>query len=224
MCALDLLVQRSPKQRIWNPVTNTHHDFKMNFITLTIAHNRNLEMQEAYKKLLAPWLRYMRSKMGMTDYVWKGEYQKRGQVHYHLATNCYIPWSSVRWQWNTVQRRAGLLNEFARKYKHFNPPSTDIHSMVKVDDCLSYISKEMCKGMQNKIQTKGKIWDCNLELKRGRYSDMLTTDMEMLLDDALQHGFAEKIESDHCIILKTKNPLLFLNDRQKKDYFNHVKN
>lgn len=79
LSALDLLVQRSPTKRIFNPISESFHDFKMNFITLTVADGKNLEVKEAYDKLLRPWLRHMKKKQGLSDYVWKAEYQKRGQ-------------------------------------------------------------------------------------------------------------------------------------------------
>lgn len=222
MKALDLLVQRSPIQRIHNTVTGTDHDFKLNFITLTVANQKNMAMQDGHRLLLAPWIRYMRRKQGMKDYVWKGEYQRRGQIHYHVGTNCYIPWPTVRWQWNQNQRRAGLLDDFARKHRHYNPPSTDVHGMRNVQDCLSYIAKEMCKKNQNQITTKGKVWDCNRELKRDRYSDIITTDMEDLIDDAIQHGFAERIDTEHCTIVRTDNPLAFLTQKEKAQYQQHI--
>jgi len=222
LSALDLLVQKSPKRKIYNPISGSTHDFKLAFITLTIAERRNLELREAYDKLLRPFLRYMKKKQGMTEYVWKGEYQERGQVHYHVATNTFIPWNVIRWKWNDVQRRSRLLDDFARRYKHYDPNGTDIHAMQNVEDSLAYIAKEMCKNVQNTRVTKGKIWDCNVELKKKRFSSVASDHTISLIDDALQFGFATKIEAERCWIIKTKDPLAYLPGNDLKAYRNYI--
>ncbi len=222
LAALDILVQKSKERVIYNPVSRTKHDFKMSFITLTIASKVNLEVTEAYDKLLREWLRYMKRKMGMEKYVWKAEYQRRGQVHYHIATDNYIPWETIRWRWNQLQRRAGLLDEFASRFRHFNPNSTDVHSMQNVHDCLAYIGKEMCKDVQNQKVTKGKIWDCSTNLKIGRFSANAEWELFDNIDDAVQHGFATIIETDHCKIIKCKEPLKLIPEQHLSDYRIHI--
>jgi len=221
--ALDLMVQKSPTKRVINHVTGNEFDFKMNFVTLTLAEQRNVTASEAYDKCLREWLRYMKRKMGVRDYVWKAEFQSRGQIHYHVATNTYLPWEVVRWRWNQLQYRAGYLEGFRRKFRHINPNGTDVHHMSNVDDCLSYIAKEMCKGVQNQKSTVGKVWDCNRELKGNRFSAPTTAEFLAKVDDAIQHGFAEVIESDHCHIVKVKNPLLLLSASESADYQQFIK-
>lgn len=222
MCALDVLVQRSPTKQVWSPKSGEWYDYKLSFITLTIADQKNVSVATAYEKLLREWLRYMKRKQGLKDYVWKAEYQRRGQVHYHVGTNCYIPWETVRWRWNQLQYRAGMLDDFARRYKHTNPNSTDVHSMRNVADCYAYIGKEMCKGVQNQKTTKGKIWDCSTELKKGRFSAAANWELYDNIDDALQFGFATKEESEHCTIIKCRDPTLIIPKSDLADYDKHI--
>lgn len=194
----------------------------INFTTLTIASQKNLQVKEAYDNLLRPWLRYMKDKEGLRNYVWKAEYQKRGQVHYHIANDVYLDWKVVRWKWNQLQYRARLLDEFALKHGHFNPNSTDIHPAKNVHDALEYMAKEMCKDNQNQIKTKGKVWDCSENLKEGRFSCAMNEENEMMIDDAVQMGFAKKIESENCIIIKTNDPLKMLSNGQSALYRNYI--
>lgn len=221
MCALDILVQRASHRANQSSVPEPNRKMIMNFVTLTIAETQNLTVSESYQRLLRPWLRYMKQKAGMKDYVWKAEYQKRGQVHYHLATDVYLDWKVVRWKWNQLQRKEKMLDKFALKYGHFNPNGTDVHPMRSVNDCLSYIAKEMCKDTQNQKKTKGKVWDCSENLKIGRYSTELTESNEALIDDAIQHGFADPIESENCIVIKTPVPLRVLTETQRIEYAKH---
>lgn len=216
--ALDLLVQKSPQQRVKNHVSGNWHDFRLGFITLTIADQKNVTAEEAYKSCLREWLRHMKRKHAMTDYVWKAELQKRGQVHYHVATNAYIPWETVRWRWNQLQYRAGYLESFRRKYRHINPNSTDVHSIVKTDECFRYIGKELCKGIQNQKATVGKIWDCAAHLKGERFSAPTHAEFLARVDDAIQHGFAEVIEAERCHIVKCERPLELLTPHELAQY------
>lgn len=222
--ALDVMVQRADAAAAAAAEKfGTEKRLVMNFVTLTIAQKQNLSVSECYKKLLSKWLRYMKSKQGMTDYVWKAEYQKRGQVHYHVAVDKFIDWRVVRWKWNQLQRRERMLDDFAKKYGHFNPNSTDIHAMKSVVNCLDYIAKEMCKDIQNQKVTKGKVWDCSESLKRGRFSDELRQENMNLLDDALQHGFATEVKAENCVVVKLREPLKVLTENQRSQYFSHIK-
>lgn len=220
--ALDLLIQQADAKAAAAAKPGEEKRLSINFTTLTIASQKNLEVKEAYDKLLRPWLRYMKDKTGMKNYVWKAEYQARGQVHYHVANDIYLDWKVVRWKWNQLQRKERLLDDFALKHGHFNPNGTDIHPARNVNEALEYMAKEMCKDSQNQISTKGKVWDCSENLKQGRFSCEMTEFNEAIIDDALQNGFAQKIESDNCVIIKTKEPQKLLSSFQLSGYSNYI--
>lgn len=145
LSAIDILIQRNPTRKIWNPISETEHDFNINFTTLTISSNTLIGARRGYDELLSKWLRYMRDKYDLREYVWKAELQERGQLHYHVCGNQFIPWQVVRWKWNSLQKKAGLLNDYARQNGNFNPNSVDIHSVEKQEDILGYVSKEISK-------------------------------------------------------------------------------
>lgn len=216
--ALDILTQKSETHWVTNPYTERSMPFRMAFITLTIALEKNLEVKEAYETLLGKWLRYMKRKQGLESYVWKAEYQKRGQVHYHLATDTFIEANVISWYWNKLQRKAGYLKNFALRYGHYKPPSTHVRSVLDLGEINAYISKEMCKGVQNQKATPGKIWDCSTDLKKQRYSDFATAEIFDLIDDAIQHGFAEVVESEHYTIIKSDTPVRMLSAQEQQRY------
>lgn len=161
--AVDILIQRNPKRWVYNPISETHHEFSINLTTLTIASNRLLSAREAYDTLLVKYLRYMRDKYGLREYVWKAELQERGQIHYHICGNQFVPWQVIRWKWNSLQKQAGLLNDYAREHKNFNPPSTEIKTVEKEEDILGYVSKEIAKtnfySLANGYAASGVQWD-----------------------------------------------------------------
>ena len=144
-CALDILIQRNPERRIYNPITETHHDFRLNFITLTVPTHKMISASWGYEHLLGKWIRYMRDKYSLKEYVWKCELTEAQQPHWHITTNEFIPWQVIRWKWNSLMRNERLLDRYALQHGHFNPNSTDIHAIDDVQDMQRYLSKEMCK-------------------------------------------------------------------------------
>jgi hypothetical protein len=175
MSAVDILIQRNPTRKIYNPISQTEHDFSINFTTLTIASPRLVSAREAYDVLLSRYLRYMRDKYDVREYVWKAELQERGQIHYHLLTNQFIPWQVIKWKWNSLQKQAGLLDDWARQHKNFNPNSTDIHTVEKEEGVLEYISKEIGKtnfySLANGSAASGVWWDNYAKVYVGNWQD-----------------------------------------------------
>lgn len=170
LSAVDILIQRNPKREIWNPISNTSHEFSINFITLTVASNTNITAREGYDLLLSKWIRYMRDKYDMREYIWKAELQERGQLHYHITSNTFIPWQVIRWKWNKSQKEAGLLNEYAKKHKNFNPNSVDVHTVEKENDILAYVSKEISKTTWAGIENGGRVKEVIFDKKRQVYT------------------------------------------------------
>lgn len=220
--ALDIMLQISPQRRIFNPVSETTHDFKVGFATLTVSDNKNITARQAYDTLLSPWLRYMKLKMGMRDYLWKAELQEREQIHYHIVTNEFLDWRVIRWRWNSLQKKAGLLQAFATKFGHFNPNSTDIHSVQQVQDIEAYISKYLSKTSQNLKPTEGKIWDCSTNLKRQRFSTELNLPTWQRITDAVRTGKAKQVETEHCKIFHLSDPASILSISARQAYANFI--
>lgn len=226
LTALDFLVQRSPKQRIYNQTSEKFFDFRLNFITLTVTNSQRLiEAHEAYETLLSKTLLYFKRKFGVKDYLWKAEKQQNGQIHYHLASNTFIPQNFVRWKWNKVCKEAGLLDTFAKQYGTFNPASTEVTSIVHVQDAKSYIAKEFAKkeGIQD-IEIKGKVWDSNDELKRKMFTENLTAETFYKIKGGVlrKEIIVKKLADSRCELYITPKPETYLSDKMKARYKEYI--
>lgn len=224
--SVDILLQKSPERIIYNSVTQKYHPFTLNFVTLTVSSGRNIGLDEGYNNLLKPYLRKLRS-TGPISYIWKAEYQERGQLHYHLTTNRFIPWSSIRNNWNNLQRKNRYLDKYAQKHKHFDANSTDVHKVYKIKDVGAYLCKYLAKaeskmtkkGKGNTIvRSKGKIWDCSKDLKKDRFSFIPAFKHLDRIDQLVHDGKAKKIEMERCTIFKMDNPTSIFSKRQRQDY------
>jgi hypothetical protein len=213
--AIDILVQSNPPKMIYNPVTKNTFPFSLNFVTMTIASEKVLGAKFCYTHLLKPFIRKM-GKLGNMSYVWKAEFQKRGQLHYHVATNVFLPWQDIRSTWNNLQRKARLLDEFALKHGNFNPNGTDVHSFYSIKDVGSYMSKYMSKD--NTASVNGKTWDCSKNLKKPFFAFTPSSEHIEVLRNIESAKGTKKIELEHCTILKCSNPLEILNSSNLADY------
>jgi len=224
MRAVDLLLQRSPERRIWNPIIEKQHDFRIAFVTLTIADQENKSARFCYDNLLRPFLRTAKRKWGVKDYIWKAELQERGQVHYHITWNEFVTHDKIRNEWNRLQKKNGLLQSFAAKFGHFHANSTDVHAVWKVRNLKTYLAKYIAKEEPNKKRLNGKVWDCSVELKRPYFSTKFSDRQQDVIMDAIEMGQAKMIRTDHCVIVEMKKPTGVLSVLQQKDYIRDVIN
>jgi hypothetical protein len=222
--AVDILLQKSPERIIWNPVTSKYFPFTINFVTLTISGQRNIGLIEGYETLLKPLLRQLRG--GQFSYIWKAEYQERGQLHYHLTTNQFHHWQDLRNRWNKLQKANGHLDGYAERFGHFNANSTDIHSVYKVRNIGAYLSKYMSKTEPipaTAVIEKGKVWDCSTDLKGKRFTVIEEMENASKIFDAEASKKAESLYLERCKVIKIKNPVELLTDMQKVEYAKWLK-
>lgn len=165
--AIVLLCESSQRQKVFNEFTKKNFMHQMSFITLTVADDtKNLNGREAYDKLLIHFLQWLRRTKKVTSYIWKAELQQRGQIHYHITTPTYISWLSIRTKWNILQKEAGLLDDFNKKFGHWNPNGTDVHEVRKIKDMASYLCKEIIKSCQNELVKFAKVPEKNVMNKK----------------------------------------------------------
>lgn len=220
--AVDLLIMKSPKKYVFNPVTKKRQPFTLNFITLTVSAIRNISSIEGYVNLLKPFLRRLRIKFkDGISYVWKCELQKRGQIHYHLTCNRFVHLDWIRKEWNNLQRKHRYLDHYAKIYKSFNPNSTDVHAVWKVRDIASYLSKYLSKSDPSQA-LKSKVWDCSQDLKMKRYSFIPSDAFVIKINDLVKLGKLELIKLDQCLIYKFKSLKTVLDRKQQIDLKNYL--
>jgi hypothetical protein len=216
--AIQLLLQGSPMQWYTNPITGKRNHHRLTFITLTFSCQKIVSLREEYKKSLLPFLRWLKEVQKVVNYVWKAEYQKRGQLHYHITTNKFIAWTEIRNKWNYIQKQNGYLQEYFAKKKSYDANSTDVHAVYKIQDIESYLCKYMMKSViseneednlsVNQNQVKGKVWGCSENLRGKKYYTLEYVREEIIeaIEEQNKIGAVKKIESiDSCQFWKIQN-------------------
>ena len=164
--AIQLLIASSEWKSAWHPDTNKEFRFKINFLTLTLPAAQGTRTDaEIRKYCLEPFLRVMRNKHGMKSYIWKGERQANGNLHFHITTDIYIHYGVLRDLWNRQLGKLNFVEEFYQKHGHRKPNSTDVHAVYNVENLPGYLIKYMTKSGEEVAPIKGKVWDCSSNLK-----------------------------------------------------------
>lgn len=89
------------------------HKRKPVFITLTIPKQPKPYSESDYwikQKGLVVYLENLKKTYGTKQYIWKAEAQERGEIHFHLLTDCFIHHKTARRLWFKFLQRNDLLN------------------------------------------------------------------------------------------------------------------
>lgn len=224
--AISLLVQSARTQLVRNPVTRKEHPFTLSFVTLTIPECvTKPDAKFCNKFLLEPFLRVLRRRYSLKNYVWKLEIQSNGMIHYHLTSNLFTNHVNIRNEWNAILRRNGLLADYKKRTGNDDPNSTDIHSVKKVKDMEAYLIKYVSKNDQNTSAANSKIWDCSKNLKESSY---FSTDSDWSYNEKLdiheKQGYCKCFTGDRYRIYKYREsaPRKLLTAQDYKSYIIHL--
>jgi len=156
--AIKYLIYNSTEKTAFNHKTQSTFKFKVNFITLTLSSAQIHTDQEIKSILLNQFLIEAKKRWGLKNYVWKGERQKNGNIHFHLLSDVWIPWLELRNVWNRIQNKLGYIDRYSATSHKSNPNSTDVHSLKKVQNVAAYMIKYMTKDYKgNHVKVSSKI-------------------------------------------------------------------
>lgn len=107
-----------------NKTVTTHngkvlHCFKMNFITLTLPSKQAHSTDVINKECLNQFITECSQQFGLKNYVWRLEFQKNGNAHYHIATDTYIEFWRCRKIWNRIINKLGYVDAYAQKFSKY---------------------------------------------------------------------------------------------------------
>lgn len=136
------------------------------FVTLTLPVKQNHTDIEL-KKMLNYFLTELSKKQGNIKYVWKGEKQKNGNIHFHLLINKKIHYSVICKLWNGVLNRHGYIEEYRKKMQN-----------MTLNEYINYRKKnEKIKHTQRHLDQYKKAY---LRGKKTGWTSPNTTDVHSL--------------------------------------------
>jgi hypothetical protein len=97
-------------------------NFKMNFITVTLPSSQVHCTSEITSSAFNQFLTELRKSYNLVNYVWRLEFQKNGNVHYHIATDVYIDYYILLKVWNRCINKLGYVDRYQEKMKSLTLP------------------------------------------------------------------------------------------------------
>lgn len=138
-----------------NLLTKSEEKKTVSFLTLTLSDKQNHSDTEIKKILLNRFLSYFRKHFKGLIYVCRQEYQKNGNVHFHLILNYFVSFRLALAVWNSAQDSAGYLENFTKKYGFHAPNSVDVRFFNKIENMAKYAEKYLTKSnAKNEISNK----------------------------------------------------------------------
>jgi len=191
--AIEYLVTTATEKKVLERVTRKYVTMRTAFLTLTLPSKQIHPDKEIINTCLNSFLNELRKYHQVKNYIWRAELQKNGNIHFHIVTDKFVPWSDARNRWNRIVNKLGYVDRFQEKHGHSTPNSTDIHSTRKIKNLKAYLCKYMAKdenielkeqasGEKVRIQ-EGRIWGCNHELSNTRGLNLI---VDSELDEELR--------------------------------------
>ena len=89
--------------------------FRVAFITLTLPAQQKTPTADISAELFDPFLQALRQYVKMENYAWRLEFQKNGNVHYHIVTDSYCDYFYIKQRWNTILEKHGYISDYRNK-------------------------------------------------------------------------------------------------------------
>lgn len=100
--------------------TGRHYDNRIAFITLTLPSKQIHSDNEIKEKCLNQFMIELHKYRLITNYIWRAEYQKNGNIHFHILINRYIPWFDIRNRWNRIINKLGYVNRYSEEQQEYH--------------------------------------------------------------------------------------------------------
>lgn len=152
--AINWMMLFSPLKHVYSKKENTHTKFKLNFITLTLSATQVHSDDYIKKHLLEPFLKWMIRSHQAKHYIWKAEAQDNGNIHFHITTNVFIHWLSIRKKWNKLLDNHKYKAYYQDGSHNSDPNSIDVHAVKNEKELALYLGKyfgkqdERCKNQE----------------------------------------------------------------------------
>lgn len=88
-----------------------------NLLTFTLSSGQMHSDKQINRFLLTPCIQTLCRIFKVDFYVWVGETQKSGNIHYHVIVDRYIPHDALRLIWNSFQEKLGYISRYNRNKK-----------------------------------------------------------------------------------------------------------
>lgn len=174
-CTTIFFMGRTPSHGL-NPVTGKSGFLRAAFITFTIPDLHTvIDSKKGYRLLLNKMVKYVQYNFGVRDYIWKFEWQGRGQGHWHMFVDRFCEQDKIRYHWLKLLGELGLTKDFYSKHSFEPSSSCRVQGMRTEQEMGFYLRKYFSKRYQNEEATEGRLWGAALNIKKSKLPRLMVT-------------------------------------------------
>ena len=118
--AIEYLLFLAGDKRLPDTPHGKHFKFKLSFVTLTLPSTQVHSDNEIKEKCLNQFLIEARRKWNVRNYIWRAEKQQNGNIHFHILTDRFIPWSELRDCWNRITNKLDYVERYRDEMRQFH--------------------------------------------------------------------------------------------------------
>lgn len=133
------------------------YNFKMAFMTLTLPSKQKHPTIFITKNLFNQFLTEVRQRTKMENYVWRLEFQKNGNVHYHIATDTYLDYFFILKIWNRILSNYGYVQPYTKRFQKMSLKSYNNSVNATRQTPFNIIAKRYAKGCKHSWEQPNSI-------------------------------------------------------------------
>lgn len=174
---------------------------KMVFFTLTLPATQIHTDNEIKRIALNRFIITCQRKGLIEEWFWRAEKQKNGNIHFHFLTDKYFDKKLLQCIWNDCLDKLGYIDRFEEKYKHRNPPTTQIQVIPAGQNIIDYVIKYVGKN-EGVTKVLGRIWGMSDKLRelKSYVEDIADTD-EKLINDYIEQDNKNVYQDENCMVI-----------------------
>lgn len=174
---------------------------KLVFFTLTLPSKQRHDDNFIKREILNKFIVSARYHGYVDDFFWRAEKQKNGNIHFHFLADRYFDKKILQNLWNRCLVKDGYIDEFEKKYKHRNPPTTQIQEIPANQNIIDYVIKYVGKNEGVEV-VKGRIWGCSDKLRELQaFKADLDTKNEKIINTFVNEDSKNVYQDENCMVI-----------------------
>jgi hypothetical protein len=115
-------------------------------LTLTLPSVQQHNTQTITSECFNQFLTEIRQRTNMENYVWRLEFQKNGNVHYHIVTDTFVDYFFAQKIWNRILSKLGYVQAYTEKFSKMS--LSEYCASQNANDQVSFdiLAKRYAKG------------------------------------------------------------------------------
>ena len=162
--AVSLLIACSIRKKVYSRKENKAYSYKVGFCTLTLPEKQKHSDSEIHFQIFKPFIRILKEKYDLGEYVWKAETQDNGNIHYHLTLNVFIHHQDINREWNKQLTKMG----YTFKTPNHERATTQIKATKSIKNLGAYLCKYLSKNDLWRKKTPPVIIKEDEEIEKGK--------------------------------------------------------